>query len=280
MTKYKFDHSYCMNISEEAYKKFGKMGFEINLKHVQEHPGSNFCRFIKFKNGYLEFIEIKNLKEYEDLCLKEKIGKDDYYLPGLSLAADKDLEKVFKENKERFKCFDIEFSHQNYDWEKDIAEHLPGWNFLDFNKKFIPAINLFIIEYESNPDEKNEIINKQTIHKNSCTNIVGMYLIVSSDEETIPFSSLTGSSNENSRIVLDSEFIVYVDSQEVHSFETFDLYKNSKTSSFKALILECSNLEQFKRESGINEEIQFDGRKACRIIQNKDSWDLIVVETK
>ncbi len=115
-------------------------------------------------------------------------------------------------------------------------------------------------------------------HKNGATDILGIYLINSSDEDIVPFSDLTNRPNKNNRITLESGFTIYNDTFENHKMEQYDFYKNNKNSTYKALILGCSDIQRFKDESGIIDEILFDGKKGYRIIQNNDSWDIIVIE--
>ena len=271
MSNLRHDHSNCIIETEEPYKKLGEYGFKIDLEEVVEHQGNAFCRFIMFNNGYLEFIEIKGKKTDANFSIEEKDSQ-----PGFSFISDDNLEKLFNESKENFQHFDIKFSHKNYNWKENSTEHLPGWNFVAFNQFFVPGICTWVTEKDAN---KNIIEKSSMFHKNGCTELIGAYWIHSSNKDIQPLSNFLKKPYKNGQIIISNDFKLYVDTPDNHFMELYDLYKNEvKKNPYKAIIIGCENLEKFKQFSGLENKIYFDGKQAYRIIQNKLSWDLIIVE--
>src|SRR5690606_317684 len=132
-----------------------------------EHPGKAFCRFITFKGEnprkrfYLEFVSIG------------RGGDTSFDCPGISFGYQTNLEKFYKKINNNFPS---KYTHRNYEWKKNEKDHLPGWNFLTFDKPIIKNVNAWFTEYEATNKSKKM---KSPRHKNAVNSLHGLILTLS-----------------------------------------------------------------------------------------------------
>ena len=154
------DHCFNVDQNHRFFKKLERLGFTLD-KHMMEHPGKAYCKFIVFKGEnprqrfYLEFVSIGK-------------GGIPFHTPGLSLGYESHLAKFHKKIN---KLLPGKFWHKNFSWKENSQDHLPGWNFIEFKTPIIKNINIWFTEYEF---EKKRKKLKIPNHRNAVRSLHGI----------------------------------------------------------------------------------------------------------
>ncbi len=252
--KLKYDHAYAADPGHQFHSKLHKLGF-IRRRYQVEHPGSQFCRFLSFRESmselptYLEFIDARDPKK-------------PIRCPGLSLRATGPLEKFYKNLKGQH--FTSVFEHKNYDWKKDSKSRLPGWNFVFFKKLGFRGLFPWITEYEPLPGntKKKKRIPIQR-HPNGVRRIVAIEIGVNKAGKRF-FSKLLG--KDLSRPVrLSGGQTLY--------------FTAAKSTRMHSIILESKSLKQ-TRKFIRDAESTWRGSPALEIKNPSGMWNLLIVESR
>ena len=120
-----FDHL-CKYTSLKKYSSVKVSGLFIDSEDVVMHPPKNKCRFVKFDNGYLEFID-------NGSQLKMFLG---IVPPGLYFSS----EEPFVDIAKRLEHLGPRISFRPYEWKQ--KNNGPGWHFMSFTKEIFSGINI------------------------------------------------------------------------------------------------------------------------------------------
>ncbi len=244
-----FDHTFNVDKGHQFFKQLGKMGFALE-KQIVEHPGKAFCRFIKLNSAssrrvsYLEFVDVRDPKSTRRY-------------PGLSFGYNKNLERLFHKVKSKLKC---SFGHKNYEWKKDSKSRLPGWNFLTFKNTGIKGYFPWVTEYEPHP--KRKPVRKPGKHKNTVYRLLKIELDL----------------NKNGIRFYERLFSKKIAGQMLLSCRTELSFRNSKTNSFKRVVLACKDLHKFRRVAKSVKDITYEGQSAALIENPSTGWDIVVLQ--
>ena len=245
-----FDHTYTGDSGHRFLKHLQRLGFGLDPSKV-EHPGKQFCRFIKFKSAvpgrkydYLEFVWGK----------AKSAGRPGFCF-GYSGGLEGFHEKILREKK-----FRSEFMHKNYDWKRDSKSRLPGWNFVSFKGLKMPGLFPWFTEYEPLPGKKRSAAPK---HPNGARRVHGFVFELDATGEKLFSYVLRKKLSEKTRIA---------------GGVTLYLSLGARRTRLRAVIIEMKSLKSFLRRYKPDSQGVFFGRDAARI-ENPDRrmWDLILV---
>lgn len=257
-----FDHAYNYIHSVREYSDIKKLGFNIDIDYVVNHPGKRQCRFIKFKNDrYLEFVLCIDLNEFlklENNILNED-GKPISGLSGKTISCNlKDLKSHYIDT---FSNFGSYFIHQNYAWEQDSSKDLPGWNFLLLRSQMIKNIYLWITEYEHDPNWPKKDFNP---HPNGLNEIIGAAITFQNETEKnyfIDFFKLI--ELDNILYSSNNDFKIYYEIKPLNRLEI----------GLKAIILTIEDQEKFNQFIPSN-EVNFSNKCFNKVIEFNNGWDV------
>lgn len=264
-----FDHCFVRRFSRKKYQALDRFGFNTNVDYCVEHEGRQFCRFIKIKNSYLEFIDIPNYRFFLTVLRKNN------ELPcgtGISFRLDSSLRYRYKMLKEGFVKYGIKFIHKNYEWKKDSKSKLPGWNFLTFEREIIEGMNIWFTEYEDTPARKRRQSVLRTDHSNKVTDVCGLIIDFPNEKAKHNLRKMLRISAEEDPIFLNSRFKIYEFSK--HSLPCLKF----KKTPLKAVLLKTKNWKETKRWCQKCAQVDFDGKRAIHIPLLKTSYDILVIE--
>lgn len=245
------DHCYNVDQGHKFFKKLGKLGFTLD-KNIMEHPGKAYCKFIIFKGDnprkrfYLEFVSIGK-------------GGSAFLTPGLSFGFESKLALFHKKINSKLPS---KFWHKNFQWKENSQDHLPGWNFIEFNKPIIKDTNIWFTEYEiSDKRKKLKVPN----HKNAISSLHGIILTVTPTSKK-KLEILLGSKIKDHKVLMDG-VTIYL--------------KNGKRDQFESIILNSDNLEKSKEVIGRSgKKITILGEEMLQIQppknKNVPNWNLLV----
>lgn len=246
-----FDHTYTGDPGFRFLKRLGALGFKLEPDEV-EHPGRNFCRFLRLRDpgnarsySYLEFVYAKDKKQ----PVKS---------PGLCFGHTKGLD-LFQKKLERDGRYRSKFIHKNYDWKKDNVTRLPGWNFITFSALGLPSLYTWLTEYEPSPKRKKPLAPK---HPNGAQRIHGFVLELNPKGEK--FLSYLVGKKLGVRTKISGGVTLYI--------------TRGKRTRLSAVVVQCASVSRFVKKYGCDEEGEFLGKPSARI-KNPDSrmWDLLLV---
>lgn len=242
-----FDHCFTNDPKHRFLKRLEKSGFILKPETV-EHPGQAFCRFIMFGTGtgankkfqYLEFVDQR--------------GKKKQYNEGLLLGFSRGLEGFAKKLS---RSVDVQVFHKNYAWKENSRDRLPGWNFVSFKNLAFRTLPTYFIEYEPSPTRKKR---KAPNHPNGVHSIIAVELNVNAPGKSF-FKKILDISSGDSR---------------KHGSTRFNLI-SAPRNEIHRVILKCKNIDKFIRRCDIDEEIEWNGKRAALIRNPAGLWDIVVI---
>ncbi len=274
MSRFGFDHTWCLIDSIETYKRLAEFGFQTDLEDETNLPENRVSWFLIFNNGYLEFIEDKSTPSMHD---------DEAPFSGFSLRADENLSAFYEARRSEFQANGVGFVHRNYNWEENSTDHLPGLNFLIFDSPLTQGIFTWVTEYENPNGKENDGGPNlpQVFHKNGCNSILGAYWVYNSLQDVRPLNDFLNIPIDQGKIHLHNGFTIYVDTPEEHYLEIFDRYQDDdNTCPYKAVVIDCDNLDAVQGKYKGLEMISFRGRPALMLTQSSPAWDIVIIETE
>src|SRR5690606_20621993 len=132
------------------------------------------------------------------------------------------LEKFYKKINNNFPS---KYTHRNYEWKKNEKDHLPGWNFLTFDKPIIKNVNAWFTEYEATNKSKKM---KSPRHKNAVNSLHGLILTLSRPSRN-KLETLLNTKIKDHKLLMDGVSL---------------FIKNGKTDKFESIILNSSNFKK------------------------------------
>ena len=280
-----FDHTYAVVNSLKGFEDLGRRGFSLAPRAV-EHPGGVHCRFIYFPSTfnltlggsratqYLEFVSIPAMSDYMKLEAAEraKLGlsprkPDEITRPGLSLAAT-GLEARLPEISAKLGPFKPNFEHRNYAW-KTVKERGPGWNYLKFGAPLLPFVETWVTEYEADPSREEY---KNEPHSNTCSRILGCVWDTPA-ESLKTLETLGGATCGQGSLAFADGFTVWNGGPALN-----DLAQLKLCSGFKAMVLGCDSLAQFKSIAKPEIEVKWNGFEAAILQPSTEGWALVVIQ--
>lgn len=237
-----FDHAYTVDTHHKFLEKLSRLGFTVS-KDVVSHPGS-ICCFIKFETKpYLEFIHNPSRK-----------------FPGISFGCEGELKDLNRSYLK--KGLSTNLTHRNYNWDENNIDHLPGWNFLDFNNRGFGTFYPWFTEYEARPNKKRKLSVQS--HKNKVSGVIGHEFVLNSKGFDF-FKRVLGGS-VRSKFVLSNENVIHL--------------REGETNYYSKVILRSKNLDKTAKFMSGQKFESFDGEDSILIenpSEDKRMWDIVIV---
>lgn len=274
-----FDHIYQTNRDEQTFRALGERGFILDPKCV-EHPGSMFCRFIKFNTvkpttagmgyQYLEFAEVKDDRQaHTD---HPTATEAQLWGPGISLNADANLETAKLEIEAELADLKPKVMHKNYDWKNDNVSRLPGWNFLTFDEWVYPDTMVWCTEYEDSPTRSKEY--QRFDHPNTAEAIVGLILNRAIVEAKNLARACRAPIASGGFTLADGTLVYGAD----HTSLPPELHQLKKGGPIRAVVLTCRDFTEFTKQARPHHLFKWGDIDAGLIQMPDNCWDILVID--
>ena len=278
-----FDHCYQKITEFSDFERFESLGFTL-CSGSAEHPYSLLSRVLFFGspeiaiNGPIHCLEFCWIRDLEgELAYARKAdpaaGERDLFMPGFSLRSPTSLEACAASKQAQWAALGPRAVHRNYDWTDGGDERRPGWNFLQFDVPVLPGVEVWLTEYEASPRREQARIDRlaQPKHRNGVDAFRGFVFDVD-DQAKGTLSMLTDSTWRDGVLTLHDGMEIFAQRERPEFAGLFA----SKTSPFKAVIMECPSLAHFCEVSRLQ---PLDGLAMVRIAStHPESWDILVRE--
>ena len=188
---------------------------------------------------------------------------------GLSFRANEPLEGYFKTCEKRLTHLEPIFIHRNYSWKTNSEDRLPGWNYLNFEKRVLPKTEFWITEFQ-NREVGNKVrtgVNLFREHPNTANTLVG---VVFRQEGVAPLLQILGAEPNTQRVILGAHGVTLY-------FDGDDILPEVKEGSVQALILQADDRNEFSRVSGLEPTLRVTDADAFHIKRVPYKFDILII---